>query len=53
MQGYLAKNGRPVANGTSVTLPDGRNFYTGSSGGPGAGQAPVGGGVAPIAARTQ
>lgn len=36
VQGYLAKSGKPVANGTSVTLPDGRNFFTGSSGGPGA-----------------
>jgi len=35
VQGYLAKNGKPIANGTSVTLPDGRNFFTGSSGGPG------------------
>jgi hypothetical protein len=37
VQGYLAKNGKPMANGTSVTLPDGRNFFTGSSGGPGGG----------------
>ncbi len=35
VQGYLAKNGKPIANGTSVVLPDGRNFFTGSSGGPG------------------
>ena len=40
VQGYLAKNGKPIANGTSVTLPDGRAFFTGSSGGPGA---PAGG----------
>jgi hypothetical protein len=40
VKGYLAKNGKPIANGTSVTLPDGRAFFTGSSGGPGA---PAGG----------
>jgi hypothetical protein len=32
IKGYLAKSGRPVANGTSVKLPDGRDFFTGSSG---------------------
>jgi hypothetical protein len=37
VKGYLAKNGKPIANATSVTLPGGRNFFTGSSGGPGAG----------------
>jgi hypothetical protein len=36
VKGYLAKNGKPIANATSVTLPGGRNFFTGSSGGPGA-----------------
>lgn len=36
VKGYLAKNGKPIANATSVTLQDGRNFLTGSSGGPGA-----------------
>ena len=30
--GFLAKNGRPSANGRSVTLPDGREFFAGSSG---------------------
>jgi Family of unknown function (DUF6152) len=35
VKGYLAKSGKPVANGTSVKLPDGRDFFTGSSG-PGA-----------------
>jgi hypothetical protein len=38
VKGYLAKNGKPIANATSVALPDGRNFLTGSSaGGPGQG----------------
>jgi len=38
VKGYLAKNGKPIANATSVTLEDGRNFLTGSSaGGPGQG----------------
>jgi hypothetical protein len=32
VKGYLAKSGRPVVNGTSVKLPDGRDFFTGSSG---------------------
>ncbi len=35
VKGYLAKSGKSVANGTSVKLPDGRDFFTGSSG-PGA-----------------
>jgi len=35
VHGYLAKSGREVMNGTDVKLPDGRNFFTGSSG-PGA-----------------
>jgi hypothetical protein len=30
--GFLAKNGSPTANGRTVTLPDGREFFTGSSG---------------------
>ena len=29
--GFLAKNGTPTANGRTVTLPDGREFFTGSS----------------------
>ncbi len=33
VKGYLAKNGKPIANATSVALPDGRNFLTGSSAG--------------------
>lgn len=32
VKGYRAKNGTHTANGTSVTLPDGRNLFTGSSG---------------------
>ena len=31
VSGYRAKNGSKNVNGTSVTLPDGRNLYTGSS----------------------
>jgi hypothetical protein len=30
--GFLAKNGSPTANGRTVTLPDGREFFAGSSG---------------------
>ena len=30
--GYLAKNGKPVANGRTVKFPDGRDFFFGSSG---------------------
>jgi hypothetical protein len=29
--GYLAKNGTPTVNAESVTLPDGRTLFTGSS----------------------
>jgi|SRR5665213_1275572 len=32
VQGYRAKNGTATINGKSVKLPDGRDFYTGSSG---------------------
>ncbi len=32
VKGYLSKSGRPIVNGTSVRLPDGRDFFTGSSG---------------------
>ena len=32
ISGYRAKNGTPTANGRSVTLTDGRNFFMGSSG---------------------
>ena len=30
--GFLAKNGTPTANGRTVTLPDGREFFAGSPG---------------------
>ena len=30
--GYLAKNGTHAANGRTVTFPDGRDFFMGSSG---------------------
>jgi len=33
VMGYLAKNGSHTANGRTVTLPDGREFFAGSSGG--------------------
>jgi hypothetical protein len=36
IKGFLAKNGRRVANGQTVTFPDGRDFFLGSSGTPGA-----------------
>ena len=32
VQGYLAKSGKPIANGRTVTFPDGRDFFFGSSG---------------------
>ena len=32
ISGYRAKNGTPTANGRTVTLADGRNFFMGSSG---------------------
>lgn len=31
VKGYLARNGNPVINAESVTLPDGRDLFTGSS----------------------
>ena len=34
IKGYRAKNGSNTANGRTVTLKDGRNFFMGSSGGP-------------------
>lgn len=36
VKGFLAKNGRPVANGQTVTFGDGRDFFLGSAGTPGA-----------------
>ena len=36
IKGFLAKNGRPVANGQTVTFSDGRDFFLGSAGTPGA-----------------
>ena len=32
INGYLAKNGKKIINGTSVKLPDGRSLFTGSVG---------------------
>jgi hypothetical protein len=34
VKGYRAKSGKAVANASSVTLPDGRGFYTGASDSP-------------------
>lgn len=34
VKGYLAKNGKPVANASTVQLPDGRNLFAGSSNNP-------------------
>ena len=31
VKGFLAKDGKPTVNASGVTLPDGRNLYTGSS----------------------
>ena len=35
VKGYRAKNGTSTINGTTVKFPDGRNLFTGSSGGDG------------------
>jgi len=35
VKGFRAKSGRPVANASSVKLPDGRDFYTGAPDAPG------------------
>jgi hypothetical protein len=32
VEGYLAKDGTPTANGITITFPDGREFYSGSLG---------------------
>ena len=34
VKGFRAKSGKAVANGSSVSLPDGRGFYTGASDNP-------------------
>ena len=31
VKGYLARSGKPVANGRSVTRPDGKNFFLGAA----------------------
>ncbi|HEY8518913.1 MAG TPA: DUF6152 family protein [Gammaproteobacteria bacterium] len=36
VEGYAAKNGKPIANASSVTLPDGRGFYTAAEDSPAA-----------------
>jgi len=35
VKGYLARSGKPVANGRTVTMADGRNFFLGPENGPG------------------
>jgi hypothetical protein len=35
VKGHRAKNGKAVANASSVTLPNGRGFYTGADDAPG------------------
>ena len=35
VKGYLAKSGKPVANASTVVLPDGRSLFAGSSTTPG------------------
>jgi hypothetical protein len=32
VEGYLARDGTPTANGITIKFPDGRNVFTGSSG---------------------
>lgn len=34
VKGFRAKNGKPVANASSVVFPDGRSFYTAASDSP-------------------
>lgn len=36
VEGFLARNGKPVANASSVKLVDGRDFYTAAEDSPGA-----------------
>jgi len=36
VDGYLAKNGRPVANASSVRLPNGKDFFTAAEDSPAA-----------------
>jgi hypothetical protein len=36
VNGFLAKNGTPTVNGRDIKFADGRNFFLGSSAGPGA-----------------
>lgn len=36
VNGFLAKNGKPVANASNVKLSDGRDFYTAAEDSPGA-----------------
>jgi len=38
VKGFRAKSGKTVANASSVTLPNGRGFYTGADDGPGEGK---------------
>ena len=38
VKGFRAKNGKAVANASSVTLPNGRDFYTSGSGSAGGGE---------------
>ena len=35
VDGFLARNGKPVANAASVKLSDGRDFYTAAEDSPG------------------
>ena len=38
VKGFRAKNGKPVANASSVTFPDGRSFYTAAADSPDGGR---------------
>jgi hypothetical protein len=40
VEGYLARSGKPVANGRSLKMPDGRNFFLGANDTPDAPAAP-------------
>jgi len=47
IEGYRAKSGQPVANAKTVTLPDGRELFSGGSTPPGLGEAAAGAAAKP------
>jgi hypothetical protein len=47
IEGYRAKSGQPVANAKTVTLPDGRELFSGGSTPPGLNEAAAGAAAKP------